>query len=351
VAQLFYGPIADRFGRRPTLLLGLLVFEGATALCALAPSLDALLVGRVLQAVGGCAAAVVARAMIGDAYDRERAASVLGFVTMGVILAPTVSLVCGGYLVEHFGWRAGFVLLLVGGGVIAVASAWCLPETLRERPMAGLGAIVGGYRTLLRSPTFLGFALCMSLSTGAYYAFIAATPFIVVHVLNRSPSEYGASFLVISAGYMLGSLVAARVSARFGVDRMIIGGTAIALAGCAVMFGWASAGAIGMAALFVPMAVIIAGNGIAMPNAIAAAVSVEPRAAGTASGLVGFGQMAAGGLATTEVAWFGDGTVWPMILVIAGSTVFGTLAYAVAALGDRRATAARWVAVPLSSVD
>jgi DHA1 family bicyclomycin/chloramphenicol resistance-like MFS transporter len=117
------------------------------------------------------------------------------------------------------------------------------------------------------------------------------------------------------------------------------------------MFGWASAGAIGTAALFVPMAVIIAGNGIAVPNAIAAAVSVEPRAAGTASGLVGFGQMAAGGLATTAVARFDDGTAWPMIAIIAGSTVLAALAYAVAALSDRRATAARWAAAMVSSAD
>jgi MFS transporter, DHA1 family, multidrug resistance protein len=344
VAQLFYGPIADRYGRRPTLLVGIAIFEAAAVFCGAAASLGMLIAGRVLQAIGGCAGLVIVRALVRDSYDRERGASVLAFVTMVMALAPTVSLVLGGYLAEMFGWRAGFAVLVIGGGVIFVAALRRLPETLRERRVGGVGATVASYGPVLRSPVFLGFALCLSFTSGAYFAFIAGAPFIVVNLLHRTPGTYGASFLVIAAGYMFGSFLGARLSVRLGVDRMIVIGTAVALAASAVLVGFAAADAIGLIVLFAPTALLVVGNGMSMPNAIAAAVSVEPRAAGTASGLVGFGQMAVGALATVAVARLDDGTALPMIAVMTGSTVLAALAYAVAVLSDRAATAERLVA-------
>jgi DHA1 family bicyclomycin/chloramphenicol resistance-like MFS transporter len=342
-AQLFYGPISDRYGRRPPLLAGLAIFTAAALFCVVVGSLGMLILARIFLAIGGCATLVVVRAMIGDSYDRDRAASVLAFVTMVMALAPTVSLTFGGYLAEKFGWRAGFVILVVFGGALFVAALRGLPETLPQGVRSGgLRASVEGYRLVLRSPVFVGFALCLSFTTGAYYAFIAGTPFIAVNLLKRAPSEYGASFLAIAAGYMLGSFVAARYSIRLGVDRMIIIGTAIALVACGGLVAAAAANAVGMVALFASMGVMVFGNGLAMPNTIAAAVSLEPRAAGTASGLVGFGQMAVGGLATTVVAELDDGTGLPIIAVIAGSTILAALAYAVAVLSDRAAAAARW---------
>jgi DHA1 family bicyclomycin/chloramphenicol resistance-like MFS transporter len=346
VGQLFFGPVADRYGRRPTLLAGLAIFATASLLCSLAGSLQMLIVGRVLQAVGGCAAAVVARAMVGDCYDRERAASVLAFVTMVMALAPTMSLACGGYLVEQFGWRAGFIALTVGGGAVLAAAVRRSPETLRRRSEpSGFRVVLGGFRTLLGSPPFVGFALCLSFTAGAYYAFIAGTPFIAVNLLKRTPSEYGLSFLTIAVGYISGSFVAARVSVRFGIDRMIIIGTAIAVGACAALVVCLAADAVGMVALFATMMVMVFGNGLAMPNTIAAALGVAPRAAGTASGLVGFGQMAVGGLATAAVARLDDGTALPMIVVMMVSALLAALAYAVAVLSDRPATAARRAAV------
>jgi DHA1 family bicyclomycin/chloramphenicol resistance-like MFS transporter len=345
LAQLFFGPIADRYGRRPTLLAGLAIFTVASLLCGLATSLGLLIAGRVLQAVGGCAATVVVRAMIGDSYDRERAAGVLAFVTMVMALAPTLSLASGGYLVDEFGWRSGFIILAAGGGAITAAAVWRAPETLRHTSeVGGVRVVLGGFRVLMGSPAFVGFALCSAFTSGAYYAFIAATPFIAVNLLKHTPSEYGLSFLSVALGYMLGSFVAARRSERLGVDRMIIVGTAIALAACAMLVGCVVADAVGMVALFATMTIVMFGGGLSFPNAIAAAVSVEPRAAGTASGLVGFGQMAVGGLVTTAVTRLGESTA-PLAAVMTGSIVLAALAYAVAALSDRAATAARRAAV------
>src|SRR5258706_11287163 len=142
IGQLFCGPIADRYGRRPTLLVGLVIFEAATALCAVAPSLMMLIVGRIVQAVGACATMVVVRAVVRDSYERERAASVLGFVTMVMAVAPALSVALDGYLVERFGWRASFVVLALAGGLIAAAALQRLPETLRASlHVAGRGGL------------------------------------------------------------------------------------------------------------------------------------------------------------------------------------------------------------------
>ncbi|MBI3513805.1 MAG: multidrug effflux MFS transporter [Proteobacteria bacterium] len=353
IGQLICGPIADRHGRRRTLLAGLVIFEVATALCALAPSLELLIAGRIVQAIGACATIVVVRAMVRDSYERERAASVLGFITMVMAVAPALSVALGGYLVERLGWRAGFVVLALAGGAIAAAAVWQLPETLRTSlhlgDRGGLRATWLSYRLLLRSPVFVGFALCLAFTSGAYFAFMAGAPFIIVGLLGRTPTEFGLSFLVIAVGYSSGSFVAARYSVRSGIDRMIIAGTALALAACAAWLIAAHAGAIGMIGLFAPMVVLVFGNGIAMPNAIAAAISVEPRAAGTAAGLVGCAQMAIGAPAMAAVAWLDDGTVLPLIIVMTVTSVLAALAYALAVLSDRAATAARAARAPAAS--
>jgi DHA1 family bicyclomycin/chloramphenicol resistance-like MFS transporter len=334
--QLVCGPIADRWGRRPTLLGGLALYAVAALFCAAATSIGMLIAGRVVQAVGGCAAVVVVRAIIRDSYDRERGASVLAFVTMAMAVAPALSPTIGAYLVARFDWRAGFVFLAACALLLLAAAGWRLPETQRGRYAGGgLAASMSAYRTVLRSPVFCGFALCLAFTSSAFFAFVAGAPFIVVQVLGLTESHYGVSFLLVSAGYIVGSFVAARCSIRLGVDWMVIVGTAIALAGCAVLVGFAHADAVELLGLFVTMGVIAIGNGISQPNATAAAIEVDPRAAGTAAGLVGFAQMAIGGVATIAVAVLADGSATPMIAVMMASTILAALAYGLAVLGRR----------------
>jgi DHA1 family bicyclomycin/chloramphenicol resistance-like MFS transporter len=254
-------------------------------------------------------------------------------------VAPAISPVIGGKLVEWFGWRAGFVFLIGCGGVILMAAFRHLPET-RQRSRAGSGwaTAVASYRAVLRSPVFLGFALCLAFTSGAFFAFIAGAPFIVVNRLHGAPSDYGISFLMVSAGYITGSFIASRLSVRLGVDRMIVIGTAIALVGCGLLAGCAAAGVADLFVLFATMGLIAVGNGIGQPSSIVAGVAaVDARAAGTASGLIGFGQMAIGGLATLAVLRLDDGSYRPLIAVMMGSTTLAGLAYLVAVLSDRAA--------------
>ena len=196
--QLVYGPVSDRFGRRPVLLAGLAAFLVGTALCGAAWSLPALIAGRVLQALGACSGIVLSRAMIRDVYEREAAARGLALVMMAMTLAPAISPALGAYLAEWFGWRAVFAVLGGLGGVVFVVTLIRLGETNRQRLRLDPAGMVGAYLTLLRSPGFVGFAVCGACTSASWFTFIAGAPHILAESLHRPPSTYGLMILLPS---------------------------------------------------------------------------------------------------------------------------------------------------------
>jgi hypothetical protein len=189
-----YGPVSDRFGRRPVLLAGLAAFLVGTALCGAAWSLPAL----IAQAPGACAGIVLSRAMIRDVYEREAAARGLALVMMAMTLAPAISPALGAYLTEWFGWRAVFAVLGGLGGVVLVATVIRLGETNRQRLQLDPSSMVGANLTLLRSPGFVGFAVCGACTSASWFTFIASAPHILAEALRRPPSTYGLMILLPS---------------------------------------------------------------------------------------------------------------------------------------------------------
>lgn len=336
VAQLFYGPLSDRFGRRPLVLAGTALFAGASLLCIFAHSIEMLICGRVLQAVGGCSGMVLSRAIVRDVYERNRSASVLAHITMAMAVAPAIAPALGGVLEHWSGWRASFLLLTAVGGATMVCLVLRLRETNHDpQPLPGIRGMLVGYRDLLRSRTFLGYSLATAFATAAFFAFLAGAPYVMVNLLGRTPSEYGILFVLVSLGYMAGNFLAVRLSARLGVIRMVGLGTGLSFCMTLVMAGLGLAGILTPLAIFLPMACIAIGSGMSMPNAIAAAVSVNPRAAGAASGLLGFLQMTIGAVATTAVGLLQNETQFPMIGVVLAGTSAGLCAFLVARTGER----------------
>lgn len=334
LAQLVYGPLSDRYGRRPVLLCGLAIFCVGSLLCALAPSIEMLMIGRAFQAIGGCSGLVLGRAIIRDLYDRDRSAAMIGYVTMAMSLAPMFSPALGGYLDTLFGWRASFAFCAVAGIIVLACVTVTLRETLAEPGVGeGIGAMLRGYGSLLRSPAFCGYALQTAFTSGMFFAFIAGAPFVVVTVMGQPPSSYGLWFMVVSVGYFAGNFCTGRFAVRLGVDRMIGIGAIIGLFGILALaaIGWL--GLLTLPGLFLPMAVVALSNGLTLPNGTAGAVSVNPRAAGAAAGLSGALQMLVGAGAAVLVGYGQDldPSQYPMIWTMLGSGLLAVLAFAVAA--------------------
>jgi DHA1 family bicyclomycin/chloramphenicol resistance-like MFS transporter len=341
LATLVYGPLSDRYGRRPVVIVGLVVYLAGSALCAAAPDIWTLIVGRMLQGAGGAAGMVLARAIVRDRYSRERSAAVIAYLTTAMVLAPMLAPTIGGALTDWSSWRANFVFAGCIGLAVTVLVVTRLPETHTERdPIEGLKSFFGGFGRLLAQPIFCGYALHASFVLGVFFAFMSGGPYVMVDVMQRPATEYGLYFFMVSTGFMLGGLTAGRISERVGIDRMIVLGSAGSLIAVAAGFAIMAAGVWHPLAMFGPASLASFAAGISMPNAQAGAVSVDPRAAGAASGLAGFIQMLIGAGVAQAVGTIHDGTPYPMLGIMLGSAVLALAAIALPLWYHRRTAGA-----------
>ncbi|WP_420404851.1 multidrug effflux MFS transporter [Nisaea sp.] len=343
IGQLIYGPISDRIGRRPTLLTGLAIFALSSLACAFASSIDLLIVGRVFQALGGCAGMVLGRAIVRDVYEREEAAPVIAYITMAMAVAPMIGPAIGGILDSAFGWYAGFYVVAAAGGAVLLYAVPSLHETHPQRETRiDIVSLLRSYGALLGSKAFLGYTLNTSFSIGCFFAFLSSAPYVTINILGLEPQVYGFFFIIVSLSYISGNFVATRLSRRLGIDRMILLGCSVSLLGALTLTTLSTMGVISATAIFLPFALVAFGNGMSQPNAIAGAVSVNPAIAGAASGLMGFLQMCAGGVATVTVGYFQDDTGYGALayaLMIGSAGALLSLLLAIRATAEARAAA------------
>jgi DHA1 family bicyclomycin/chloramphenicol resistance-like MFS transporter len=338
VAQLVFGPLSDRFGRRPVVLTGLFLATIASTAAIFAGSIASLVIWRVVQSLGASTGQTIGRAIIRDLYERERAAAMIGLVASVVVLMPMAAPMIGGILDTLFGWESIFVFSAALCGCIFAWAVIALPETRKDLSATGERNRFGSdLRALAASPRFLGYALCAGLGSAPFFSFLGGTPHVVVSMLGRTSAEYGLWFFFPAAGFMAGNFMVSRLAARFGIDALIWWGIVLTIAGALINAaayvafpGWE------MAAIFIPHIIIGFGNGLLLPTAMAGAVSIRPQVAGTASGITGFIQMAIGAgaaqLSGTVVAQ--ASTAMPMLLLM---LVFGlATGAAVFALVTRR---------------
>lgn len=297
--QLVYGPLSDRFGRRPLLMGGLALYAVASLAAALAGGIGALVVARVIQSIGACAGVVLTRAVIRDVWPRDEAASVLGYVTMGMTIAPMLAPILGSLLEESFGWRASMWACL--GVVVPLALvAWLrLPETLAvPQKLPGLYAIWQAYRSLWAIPAFRAYTALTACATGIFFAFLGGAPYVVVQGMGYTPVQFALAFATISIFFAAGNWLAGVLSKRLGILRMLGLGTVITTVGALAAGAAVLVFPPHILVFFAPMAAVAIGNGMTQPNAIAGALSARPQLAGTASALVGALQMGFGALMT-----------------------------------------------------
>jgi DHA1 family bicyclomycin/chloramphenicol resistance-like MFS transporter len=328
VAQLVMGPLSDRFGRRPVLLAGIGLFLAGSLAGALAQSIGMLIAARVVQAVGGCAGLVLGRAIVRDTHSRDESASMLGYITMVMVVAPMLAPLAGGYLDEFFGWRSTFLAVLVIGTAVLGLTWMLLHETHHDRGGGdGALAMLRGFGLLLRDRAFAGYALNVSFTTAVFFAFLAGAPYVMIQLMDRPSSEYGLYFMLNAFSYMAGNYASGRLATRIGPDRMIRTGSMLALSGVALLTALVLGTEMIPLFLFAPVMFVGLANGLSLPSAIASAISLRPELAGTASGLVGCLQMMVGALATLLVGHLQDDTALPMALVMTAAAVVACLGY------------------------
>lgn len=323
IGTLVYGPLADKYGRRPVMLLGLTIACLGSLACLFANSIETLIIGRFIQAFGGAVGMVLARAIVRDVYGPKEAARVIATLVMVMVVIPMMSPALGGELMTRFGWHSVFAVIAVASAGVAILLGNYLPETLREPvPFKGVPAMFGIFARLLQSRAFCGYAFCVTFVSVVFFSFISAAPEIMVTVLGRPPTEYGYYFIMIPLGFMAGNYVARYYGARLDLDWMIGLGCSIALAGISLTMGLQLLGLNQPIALFAPITLAIFGNGITLPNAQAAAINEFPEFAGSASGLTGFLQMAFSAVAAQLVAFIFNGSVFPLLtLMLVASTL------------------------------
>ena len=325
-AQLFIGPMSDRFGRRPVLLATTAMFVLATIVCLLATSIEMLLVGRVLQA-STAASIALSRAIVRDLYDRSKAASMIGYVTMAMAVIPMLSPAIGGYVGEAVGWRGPFwVLLFVAMGLFVLI--WFdLGETHQPQPGQGVRAQVRDYLTLLREPAVWGFVATSTLASGAYFAFLGGAPFVGGEVIGMSAGAIGTNFMFVALGYIMGNFLSGRYSERIGIEPMMLYGGLVAALGVGISLSLMLAFEPRAAFLFWPMTLVGMGNGMTLPNANAGVVSVRPHLAGSASGIAGAMQIGGGAALATlagHLISVENGGL-PLFVIMFGSSVLGAM--------------------------
>lgn len=329
VSQLIYGPLSDRFGRRPVILAGVALYLVASVVCALAPSIEVLILARFGQALGACVGPAIGRAAVRDIYGRERAARMLSYMSMVMALAPAFGPILGGFLEVWLGWRANFAVLALFGLVILAASAAVLPETNRwkSRDATRLGHLVGNYRGLLRHRSYVGYVLVVACTYSGIFAFISGSSFVLIGLLGLAPDVYGFCFAAIVVGYMIGAFLSGRFSLAVGLERMVQLGTAVQLAGGLAGVALYAAGVVTVASIVGPVVVFMIGTGLALPNAQAGAIGPFPRMAGAASALLGFFQMGLAALVGIAVGHGSATSALAMMAAIALVAFGAVLAY------------------------
>lgn len=312
--QLFIGPISDRFGRRSVMLIASAIFTLASIGALLAPDYGTFLGCRLIQAVIA-SGFVLSRAAVRDMVPQDQAASMIGYVSMGMSLVPMIAPVVGGMLDEAFGWQASFVMLALSGAALFALIWFDMGETATTRA-SSLTAQFRQYPALLTSQRFWGYCLSAGFASGAFFAYLGGAPYVATTYFHMDAATLGLYFGAPALGYMAGNFLSGRYAVRYGINRMIMAGALTSTAGMGLLAVLALFGLAGPLPFFGLMVLVGLGNGLLTPSANAGMLSVRPELAGSAAGLGGSFMIGAGACLSALAGWLLGPTTGPLPLAL-----------------------------------
>ncbi|ATF50120.1 Bcr/CflA family drug resistance efflux transporter [Citrobacter werkmanii] len=318
IAQLIWGPISDRYGRRLPLFIGLSLFVIGSVGCALSTDIVHIVFWRVFQALGACTGPMLARAMIRDLFSRTRAAQMLSTLMIIMAIAPIAGPLIGGQMIKVTSWHTIFWLLAIIGTFMLLSLFW-LPETLTEdkRSQASISSAFHHYSALLTNTRYMRFTLCLTFYYIAAYAFITGSPFVYITYFGVDPQHYGWLFAINIVGLMAVSMVNRRLVYRYPLEALLKIAVFIATVAAIVLAVTTGLGAGGITVIVGAVFVFFSMNGIIAATSTAYALDAAPNVAGSASALMGALQYGSGIISSLLLALFSDGTPWTMSWVIA----------------------------------
>lgn len=336
LGQVFYGTLSDRYGRKPPLYFGLMLYVLASIGCALAPNLSGLLICRFFQALGGCAGIVIPLAMVGDLFDQQNSAKILSRLMLVMGMAPMLAPLLGAQLLDVFGWRAIFWVLAGCGCLALLALHIGLAETLTieatARQQISFAVALKTYRSLLRDRQYLGYALASAFAFAGMFAYIAGSPTVLIQIYGMSPQNFGWIFGSNAFGLILASQINHYLLKRWPADQLLALALHVMLVLGLLLLGVTyfmshSANQIALPLLLLPLFVFIACIGFISPNACAGAMDEQNQQAGSASALLGSLEFAIATVAGAAVGFFSANTALAMGAVMALCATAAWLSY------------------------
>jgi DHA1 family bicyclomycin/chloramphenicol resistance-like MFS transporter len=338
-ATLFYGSLSDRYGRRPVLLSGLALFLVGSVVSLMAETAHALVLGRLIQAIGAGCALTLVRAIARDAYRADQLVTAIAYLTMFGTLGPMISPIIGGVLTDTLGWRSVFGFALAAGAAITLTAYLAMYEThpLANRNTSG-ESVVQSYVLLFRRLRFNALVFQTGFNTGAFMVMATASASLMTELLHRPATEFGLYFLLFPVGFFTGNFIATRIGNRASAETMILAGSILTLASVTTQAVVLSYGFVVPLAFFLPGTFVTMAQGIAMPYAQVGAMAEIPRFAGTAAGVGVFMQNFCAAVFAQLYGLFADGTPQPMAIIAVLGGVLTLLTGAIPILQKRWGT-------------
>ena len=325
IMQIVYGPLADRFGRRPIMVLGGVLFVAGSALCMAAQSIEAVIVGRMVQAMGACAGVVASRAVTRDLFEGPELSKVMAAIAMAFSAVPALAPVIGGALQEAAGWRASFAASALFGGIVLLAVLVWLRETNRsERQALNFGSIWGGYKIVASHKQFRAYAFTTAATMGGLFAFLTGAPAIAIQEAGLSPMEFGLYPALSIPGFIISGTLVRKLVAKTGDAPLMRIGAGLAALGCLAMLAVAWTDNVTALTMLACMLVFVCGMGFVFSLGHAGALRHFPERAGVASGLMGVLQLGSAAVFSGLVA---AAAVWGAMGFATGMAIAGVAAF------------------------